>query len=175
VVNRHLILVSLAAMGPLASSAALSQVRPLARLEAGALDPDDPFNVTLAFGGAIGLHLHSSSLLLRVLRQSRNGNSGDDLTHGRSFILLEWELAGRQGGPMQRQPYLRFGFGRLARSPFRSSWSLDGAVGLRYRLVRSVHLLGTVGDQVAFLPAETLVRGGPQHNFALTLALEMQR
>jgi len=76
------------------------------------------------------------------------------------------------------------------RSPLKAAWVANGGVGLRYRMARSVSLVGSLTDAVAFLPAESYyycpnpltpftpcgtfaVKDGPQHNFGLLLSLEV--
>lgn len=135
-----------------APARAYAQALPFGRIEAGTLNPDGLFNTTLAIGAAVGVTTHSSSFLLRLVRQSQNRNEGPDVSHGRTFVLLDWELAAKPSGPQGRQAFLRVGAGWLFRSPFRSTGVADLGLGLRYRLGRGVTMVGALVDQMAWLP-----------------------
>ena len=123
------------------------------RLEAGALDPEDPFAVTLAYGGALGVTRGEHAFLLRLVRQSRDRNSGPDIDNARTFVMADWELSVRPGG---RQAFIRLGAGWLFRHPFQSTWALDLGAGLKYRLNPGLLLEGWLVDQMARLPYQTV-------------------
>lgn len=148
-----------------------AQTQAFARLGGGALNPDDPFNTTLAYGAAAGVTIGLSSFLVRVLRQSRDRNSGPDLSNPRTYGLVDWELAGRPSGAQGRQPFLRLGAGWLWRRPFASTWVADVGAGVRYRLAAHLFVVGAVVDQMARLPHETWVScfaGGPPSGDCVT-------
>ncbi len=161
-----------------------AQSRFFARVGGGTLNPNDPFQTTLAFGGAFGVAEHTNSFLIRVLRQSWNGNAGSDLGNARTYALLDWELAGRPVGEMQRQPFLRLGAGWLWQGPLKSTWVVDLGAGLRYRLAPHLFIVGSLVDDMARLSSQTLVAcsGGIcttneikaelQQNFGLLVDLE---
>ncbi len=160
------------------------------RLEGGTLNPDAPFNVTLAYGVAAGRTWRADAILFHVVRQSRDRNSGADINHARTFLLADWEHSFSAAGATERQPFVRVGAGWLFRSPFKSTWAVDLGAGLKYRLAPRLYLLGTLDDLLARLPDETftacvqVIQGLPpscgpariipelQHNFGLTVDLE---
>jgi opacity protein-like surface antigen len=152
---RHPLLLVLALAAIAVPQAARAQSGWLARLEAGTLGPDDPFSVTLSFGAGAGITRGSNAWLFRVLRQSRDRNSGADVGHGRTFLLANWERSFRAAGPQGRQAFIRVGGGWLLRSPFKSTWAVDLAAGLKYRLVPRLFIVGVATDLLAMLPNET--------------------
>jgi hypothetical protein len=168
---------------------------PLLRLEGGMLNPGGPFTVTMAYGGSLGLSYRRHALLLRVVRQSQNRNSGPDLTsNARLFGSLAWEYQGVGEEIHQRQGIVRLGLGLVARESFRTAWFLDAAFGLRYRLARSVGLIGTLQYAPVIIPGEAFIRcgygegplayyyscrpaqveGRLQHNVGFLVALELR-
>jgi hypothetical protein len=136
---------------------AFAQTQVFVRVGGGTLNPDDPFATTLAYGAAAGVTVHASSFLVRLVRQSRNGNSGSDISNARTYALLDWEPTFRPAGQQQRQPFLRLGAGWLWRKPFASTWVVDLGAGLRYRLAPHLFVVGSVVDQMAKLPYQTYV------------------
>jgi hypothetical protein len=163
-----------------------AQVQAFGRLEAGTLNARDPFNTTLAFGGAVGITVRSSSFVLRLVRQSWNRNSGADVSDGRTFALLDWEWAGKPKGAWQRQPFIRLGAGWLFQSPFKSTGATDLGVGLRYKLASRLFVVGALVDQVAWVQPQvftdcqaticttTNVPEQIQHNLGLLVDLELR-
>jgi hypothetical protein len=163
-----------------------AQTRLIGRLEGGTLNANDPFNSTLAFGAAAGITEHSSSFLLHVVRQSWNRNSGSDVSDGRTFALLDWELAFRPSGAWKRQAFVRLGAGWVFQSPFKSALTADAGAGLRYELTSRLFIVGTVVDQVAWVRTQlfttclvticttTTVPSQTQHNFGLLVDLEIR-
>ncbi|HXY69658.1 MAG TPA: hypothetical protein VEH62_09420 [Gemmatimonadales bacterium] len=160
--------------------------RAFLRVGAGALNPDDPFYTTLAYGAAAGVGTPVGAFALQVVRQSRDRNEGQDLNNARTFVMLDWEPALRIRTIQDGQAFLRFGAGWLFRSPFRSSPAVDLGAGWRYSLAPGLSLVGSLVDQLAFLPSETLpvncgagtctqlgYRGEVQHNFGLLIDLEL--
>ncbi len=143
--------------GPSGNSAGAAAGPPwFGRLEAGALDPEDPFAVTLAYGAALGITRGSHAFLLRLVRQSRDRNSGPDIDNARTFVMADWELSLRPGGQQARQAFIRLGAGWLFRQPFQSTWALDLGAGLKYRLSPGLLLEGGLVDQMARLPYQTV-------------------
>jgi hypothetical protein len=158
----------------------------LLRAEAGTLNPDDPFAVTMAFGATVGRYRGTHSMALRILMQSQNRNSGPSLTRdARTFLLLTWEKGRAWHGQPARQVFFRLGGGVVLRSPYRAGPALDLAVGWKYRMRQHLLLVGSVGDLIAFLPRDTYSNcrgpgtqgcatgGKAQSNFGLTIAVEL--
>jgi hypothetical protein len=185
----RLIAVLLLCAGTLAAQEPTSlPIRPALRLYGGMLNPDDPFQVTMAVGAAGGLRVSRFGIFLQELRQSQNGNSGSDLTSaGRTFVGVALEFEGLRGGLQERQGLLQLGGGRLKRSRFETTWYVQAGIALRYRVVPGLALLGDIEDLAAPLPAEParcepLATGGElctgavvkqvQHNFGFLVALE---
>lgn len=162
--------------------------RPAVRLQGGMLNPDDPLRVTMAFGAAAGVRLGHFGIFLRGLRQSQNGNAGSDLTSdARTFWGAAFEYEGSTAGVHERQGLVQLGAGRLDRPRFRTSWFVQAGLALRYRVARSLALVGSVEDHAAFLPyeearCESAPGGGEictdavkkqvQHNFGFMIAFE---
>ena len=159
---------------------------PFVRIEAGALNPDGLFNTTMAFGGAVGLATDRNTFLLRAVRQSRNRNSGQDVSDARTFVTLDWERAFGVTRFQEGQVFVRAGAGALFRSPFKSTWTVDLGAGLRYRIVPRLFIVGALVDQLAWLPSETSgqicdpfscstigIRSELQHNVGLLVDLEL--
>lgn len=168
---------------------------PFVRLEAGTLNPGDPFAVTLAYGGAVGVAYRRHALIVHLAQQSRNRNSGPDLTSSaRRYAAIAWEYAGLRSGVQERQGVLRLGLGRVTRQPFRTAWFLDAAAMLRYRVAPVLAFLGTLQYAPIAIPEERFVACGPgegpytyreycsdamitgrvQHNFGFLLGLELR-
>ncbi len=168
------------------SSAVRAQTGPFGRLEAGTLNADDPFNATMAVGAAVGYTYRASSLMLRAVRQSWDGNSGADVAAGRTFALVEWELAGRTSGYWERQLFFRLGAGWLFQSPYKSTVANDLGVGIRYRLATRLFLVGSADDQLAWVRRQAftscevglcttvIVPAQIQHNYGLLVDLEIR-
>ena len=165
-----------------------AQLPVFGRLEAGTLNAHDPLNATLAIGASLGLVLGPSRLALHVVRQSWNRNSGVDVSRGRTFAMLDWELAAKPSGPWGRQAFLRLGGGWLFQSPYTSTVAADLGVGLRYRLTPYLFAVGALVDQVAFIRRQDFtscdttfevicttatIPTQAQHNFGLLVDLEL--
>jgi hypothetical protein len=145
-----------------AQHAPARSLAPLVRMEGGMLNPSDPLAVTMAYGGALGLSYRRHALVLRVVRQSANRNSGPDLTsNARLFRSVSWEYQGTPEGILQRQGILRLGVGRVTRNAFRTAWFLDAAIAFRYRLATPVAVIGTLQYMPVFIPEEQFVYCGP--------------
>jgi hypothetical protein len=136
-------------------SPAPTGARPLLRFEAGALNPDALDAATMGFGLGVGVAWRDRTMLLvRVLRQSQNRNSGADLErNARNLfsVLLE-----QTSGPavMRRQQYLlRVGAGVMLRPRLPAAPVATLGLGVRYPLYRSVSLVAGFEDDIAALPA----------------------
>ena len=161
------------------------------RLYGGMLNPDDPLQVTIAFGAAAGLRVGKVAVFVRGLQQSQNGNARTDLTtDARTFWGVHLEYEGAPRGRYQRQGLIQVGAGWLERSSFRSTWYVQAGLALRYRVARPLAFVGIVEDYVAKLPFEPArcapdPAGQPvcdaeipphvQHNFGVGVALEVVR
>src|SRR5712692_9533459 len=110
---------SVVATAPVVVLAQLAQ-GPIVRPEAGMLNPGDPLQVTLAYGGGVGWDLdRSNALLVRYVRQSQNRNSGADIgRNARGFLTANWEHVFGPSEQYHRQGLIRVGAGALFRGPF---------------------------------------------------------
>jgi hypothetical protein len=158
----------------------------LVRLEAGSLNPGDPFQARLALGGALGWQFNPhAALLLRYLRQSQSGSGfgmGD-----REFLMANWERAFGESKKYRRQALVRLGVGALFRSPLLTAPVLSGGVELRYGLATHWSLVAAIEDYAAALEHQNLrvctVNGctvydfpaALQNNFGLMIAGEWRR
>jgi len=163
---------------------------PLIRLEAASLSPEDPTNVTMAYGGTVGVSIAArDALLVRFLLQSQNRNSGADLgAAARHFYLLTWEHAFNDETGTHRQQYLlRTGLGAVERSPWRTAPAVSAGLAVRYGLGRHFGFVGAIEDVMAALPEDSLTACDPvygcsllvskrelQHNFGLAIAAELR-
>ena len=163
---------------------------PLLRLEAASLSPDDPTNVTMAYGGSIGVPVTArDALFVRFLLQSQNRNSGTDLgAAARHFYLATWEHAFNGSGDVHHRQYLlRTGLGAVERSPWSTAPSFSAGFAVRYTLGRSFGFVGAIEDVMAALPRDSLTACDPvygcsafvverqlQHNFGLAIAAEVR-
>jgi len=162
-----------------------AQTRPLVRLEGGMLNPDEITSVASAFGAAVGVGTRSSAFLVRFERQGWDRDFGSGRTHARSFALLDWEHAiGRHDQP---QAFFRLGAGALFHPPLQTTWAVDAAIGLRYRLVPWMSIVGSAGDLAPCLQHERILIAGTfggaawhvvpqelQHNLSVQLSLEVR-
>lgn len=165
---------------------ALDGSTPFARLEAGALNRDEPLSATPAYGASIGVQRGRRALGLRVIVQGDDSNGGRDLTRKqRTFVLATGEVQGTPGAGMERQVFLRLGAGALLRGPWRAAPAGSVELGWRYRLRHHLLVVGALGDAVAWIPEQTVpclkyglpnvcsATAGPQSNFTMTAALEL--
>lgn len=165
-----------------------AQVRPFGRIEAGALNPDDPLNAVFAWGAGIGVSTRSGAILLRFVRQGWDRDFGSGRTHSRSYLLAAWEAIGQPMQPGMPRPFLRLGAGAMLHAPLRTTWALDAEVGLRFRLGSRLVAVGSLGDLAPWLPSEQAwyCNGFPvpactrqsvpsafQHNIGLLIGLEL--
>lgn len=152
------------------------------------LNPDDPFQVTMAAGGAIGIRVRRFDLLLRGLYQAKNGYSDADLeAEGRTFWGIAAEYAVTVSQADRREGLLQFGAGRLHRPHFRTSWFMELGLAGRHRIAPPVALIVSVQDLLVFLPGEeagcepiprgrfctAAVTEQAQHNLGVVLAVEV--
>lgn len=157
---------------------------PIARLEAGAIDPGDLTQTTLALGASAGWQFTlRHAVLFRYLRQSQGRNTGADIGRlARSFVTANWEYAFGTGGKYRRQPLLRLGGGVLLRPYLKTAPVFAGSFELRYALAEQWSLVGSIEDNVGALPTEdvqacpacpvTSFAGKVQHNFGFMVAGE---
>jgi hypothetical protein len=184
-----LVLCSLAASVVPAAAQERSEKRPFVQAEAGALNPNEVVQATLAFGLAGGFDWRRYSLVVHLTRQSQNRNSGSDLTSdARTFATLSFErrFGSPHGWPL-RQAFVRLDIGAVFRSPFKTAFVTGLGLGWRQSLMPHLRLVGTLFDDVAWLSEETFacavppfgypgscrMRSGPQHNFGGTAALQL--
>jgi hypothetical protein len=163
--------------------------RPFIQLQAGALNPNDPFQTTLAYGVGAGLNLDHIALTLHVTRQSQNRNSGSDLgTEARTFVTAAAELTvSRARGSPPKQAFIRADLGFLLRGPFSTAPVAGIGFGWRFDLVHHIILVGTLFDDIAFVSTETfpcvgsqsglltvcVIQASPQHNFGGMVAVRL--
>jgi hypothetical protein len=166
---------------------ATSAPRGLLRLQAGTLNPDDPFNATLALGASAGFEWNERrALVISYVRQSENGNEGEDIAaRGRGFltVAVEWGFTFEE---QRRQQYrARLGAGALFRSAgLTTAPVIEAGLTIRYTLLPRLAVVGVLGDHLAFLPrdeivvcsgstCQTYVAGDKyQHNFGGLVGLE---
>lgn len=156
---------------------------PFLRVEGGAMNPEDAFNTTLAFGLSTGVGLARGTVGVRVLVQSQNRNSGADLWNdARTLVLLSGEWVGAPRTRFARQRIVRLGVGGMLRAPLRTAPAAVLDVGLRVAIGPHLAMLGTIGAGAAFLPSEDVACGSqgtavcrvdgsvqPQFNFMVAL------
>ena len=142
---------------------------------------------TLAIGASAGWQVSSrTTILLRYLRQSQNRNSGEDVGRlARGFLSVNWEYALGHEGQYQRQAMVRFGPGIVIRPSLPDAAVLGGAFELRYGLTQRWALIGSIEDDLAFLPGADFqfcagcpvehFKGKSQHNFGFIVAGEWRR
>ena len=187
-----IICVGLTALGVLARPAGgQADGTPIARLEAGMLNASDPFDVTMAFGGALGWQLsRSNALLVRYVRQSQNRNSVADIgSKARGLLTANWEHAFGPSAQYHQQALIRVGVGALFRPLLATAPLVNASLELRYTVHPHVAFVGSLEDDVGRLPRQdfqfcaTDASGNPvcqvytsgakvQHNFGFLVAIE---
>ena len=191
--NRHNTFVVLLSLASLRGTHAAAQDtpgrQPYLQIEAGALNAREPLQATIAYGLGAGVDLGRHSIVVHVIRQSQNRNSGADLTaNARTFTTLgvERRFGTPHGWPL-RQGFLRANLGFLFRRPYRTALVTGIGVGWRQSLTGHVRLVGTLFDDVAWLPREVFactplwpsysatcaITSGPQHNFGGMAAFQL--
>ena len=172
-------------------------------LGVGTLSPDDPFNAILSFRGSAGWILsHRAAFSIDYTRQSANRSTSEDLgKYARQFLSVSWHHAFREAfyddETHQQQYFLKLSAGMLARGTTRDLDPVQDlanalftgvALSIRYPLSSQIAAVGTLEDDVAFLPDQTMktrcnattcfppgsgqfytfdVEGTVQHNFGL--------
>ena len=193
--DRHDTLVALLSLASLCGTPAAAQeavgLQPYLQLEGGALNARQPLQATIGYGLGAGTDLGRYSLAVHVVRQSQNRNSGTDMnTSARTFTTLgvERRLGTPRGWPL-RQAFLRANLGFVFRSPYRTALVSGIGVGWRQSLTSHVRLVGTLFDDVAWLPREVfactpmwpaysatcVIASGPQHNFGGMAAFQLHQ
>jgi hypothetical protein len=146
-------------------------IAPVLRIEGGMLNPIDPFHVTVAAGAAVGVRVRRVDVLLRGMRQNRNGYTGADLVvEGRTFWGVTVEYAAAVSQSVRREGLMQLGAGRLHRAGLGTAWFLQAGVGGRYYVAPPVALMVSFQDVLAFLPAG---EARAQHNLAVLLGVEL--
>ncbi len=161
---------------------------PIVRLEGGSLNPDDPFSVTLAYGGQVGWHFGRHALLLRATWQelSRDLYSYAAPENLRRYLSLVYERDPGWQEPYRQQLVVRLEAGGVARGAWSAAAFGAVGVGLRYPLGKKIAFLGSLEDRVVALPKDTLpdcgydpcpaytVGGKVQHNFGMFISVELR-
>ena len=178
--------------GP-AAAAQTDRFSPLFRLEAGTLNPRDPFAATFTWGASLGAEWDDRrAILFRFTRQHFNGDEDADYTtDARTLVTVAGELA--TAAPNRRKQQLRFrlGGGALLRPGLGTAPVLSAGVAIRYELWPHTSLVGHIEDDAAILPRKdirgcntsppvtgtcrsVMVGGAWLHNFGLMVALEVR-
>lgn len=158
-------------------------------LGAGSLSPDDPFYAVLSFRGSAGWILsHRDALSIDYTRQSKSRSTSEDLgKYARQFLGVAWQHSFREAfydDERHQQQYLfKLSGGLLVRgkSPSYSedlsnALFLGAGVAIRYPLSSRIAAVGTLEDDLAFIPRQTIdstrVGGVVQHNFGLFVVVQ---
>ncbi len=130
--------------------------RSLLRLEAGMLNPDDPLQITLAFGAAAGWQVdRSDAFLLRYVRQSQNRNTGEAIgRQARGLLTANWEHAFGARRRYQRQAMIRLGVGALFRYKLATAPLASTSLELRYEVYRRIAFVASIEDDIGNLPRQ---------------------
>ena len=186
---RRLSLVLVAALTPALSLAAQDN-RLLFELGAGSLSPEDPFYAVLTFRGSVGWILsHRDALAIDYTRQSKSRSTSEDLgKYARQFLGFAWHHSFRDAfydDEQHQQQYLfKLSGGLLIRgqapnyglADLSNAFFLGAGLAIRYPLSRHIAAVGTIEDDIAFIPTQTLdsttVGGDAQHNFGLFVMVQ---
>jgi hypothetical protein len=191
-VHFSVLLFAVAASTGRAATAQTGRFAPLIRLEAGTLNPRDPFAATFTWGASLGAEWDDRrAILFRFTRQHFNGDEDADYTtDARTLVTVAGELA--TAAPNRRKQQLRFrlGGGALFRPGLGTAPVLSAGVAIRYELWPHTSLVGHIEDHAAILPRKdirgcvvtgpnatcrSVVTGGAWlHNFGLIVALEVR-
>lgn len=177
-------------------------------LGAGTLNPDDPFQTTLSFRGSAAWILnHRHAFTFTYTRQSANRSTNEDLgRYARQLIGVSWQYAFQEAfwdeEHLKQQYFLSLGTGIMTRGPTRDVDPVQDlsdapffhvGLSIRYPIVNALAVLGSIEDDFALLPQQTLntrcnattcfpegsgqyytfeVPGDKQHNFGLFILLQ---
>ncbi len=161
----------------------------LLELGAGSLSPDDPFNATLTFRGSVGwIPSHRDALSIDYTRQSNSRSTSDDLgKYARQFLGFAWHHSLQEAfyddETHHQQYFFKLSGGLLVRgktpsfnADLANAAFLGAALAVRYPLSRHIAAVGTIEDDMAFLPRQTInattVGGVMQHNFGLFVVVQ---
>ena len=155
----------------------------------GSLSPTDKFSAVLSFRGSAGFVLsHRNALAVDYTWQNRKSSRSGDLgQYTRQFLGLAWHHAFRDAfyddETKQQQYLLKLSAGLLVRGVSRTtSVNLANApfvgvaLAIRYPLSRHFAVAGTIEDDMAFIPRQTInttsVGGELEHNFGLFIVAQ---
>jgi len=161
----------------------------LLELGAGSLSPDDPLNAILSFRGSVGRILsHRDGLSIDYTRQSNSRSTSEDLgKYARQFVNLSWLHSFQEAffdeDTKQQQYLFKLSGGLLVRGEtpsFNADLSnavfLGAGLAIRYPFSRHIAAVGTIEDDVAFIPSQTVdstsFGGVVQHNFGLFVVVQ---
>jgi hypothetical protein len=161
----------------------------LLELGAGSLSPDDPLNAILSFRGSVGRILsHKDALSIDYTRQSNSRSTSEDLgKYARQFVSFSWQHAFQEAffdeDTKQQQYLFKLSGGLLVRGEtpsFNADLSnalfLGAGLAIRYPFSPHVAAVGTIEDDIAFIPSQTInttnVGGEVQHNFGLFVVVQ---
>jgi hypothetical protein len=161
---------------------------PLFRLEAGTLNPRDPFAATFTWGASLGVEWNDRrAILVRYTNQRFNGDEDADYsTDARTMVTLAGELAPTPVNRRKQQFRFRLGGGALFRPHLKTAPVVSAGVAIRYELWPHTSLVGHIEDDAAMLPRDEIrgcigstcrsmiVGGAWLHNFGLIVALEFR-
>lgn len=161
----------------------------LLELGAGTLSPDEPLNAILSFRGSVGWILSSrDALAIDYTRQSNSRSTSEDLgKYARQFVGFAWQHSFREAfyddETHQQQYLLKLSGGLLVRgrtpsynADLANAPFLGAALAIRYPLGARFAAVGTLEDDIAFIPSQTVdttsIGGGVQHNFGLFITVQ---
>ena len=163
--------------------------RVLLELGAGSLSPDDPLNAILSFRGSVGWILsHRDALSIDYTRQSNSRSTSEDLgKYARQFVGFAWHHSFQEAfydeDTHQQQYLFKLSGGLLVRgttpsfnSDLANAAFLGAALAIRYPFSPHIAAVGTIEDDIAFIPSQTInttnVGGEVQHNFGLFVVVQ---
>jgi hypothetical protein len=144
----------------------------------------------LTFRGSTGLILsHRDALAIDYTRQSKSRSTGDDLgKYARQFLGVAWHHSFQEAfydDETHQQQYLfKLSGGLLVRgttpnygvADLSNAFFVGAGLAIRYPLSRHIAAVGTIEDDIAFIPSQTIdstnFAGGPQHNFGLFVVVQ---
>lgn len=173
----------------LARSLVAQDNRVLLELGAGSLSPDDPLNAILTFRGSVGWILsHRDALSIDYTRQSNSRSTSEDLgKYARQFLGFAWHHSFQEAyyddDTHQQQYLFKLSGGLLVRgetpsfnADLANAAFLGAALAIRYPLSRHIAAGGTIEDDMAFIPSQTInttnFGGDVQHNFGLFVVVQ---